>query len=244
MNTIFTQDEIYRYSRHLMIPEVGLDGQRKLKEKSMLLVGAGGLGSPAAFYLAAAGVGRLGLVDDDMVDASNLQRQILHDTAHIGELKSESGKEKLMALNPFIEVAAISTCFNAESALDIAKDYDIILDCTDNFATRYLINDLCVLTGKPEVYGAIYRFEGQISVFDARSGPCYRCLFPNLPPPELSPSCSDAGVFGILPGVIGTMMATEAIKLALGKATPKNLQIKKHLNKKPKKITTYNAVIR
>ncbi|GAP20701.1 molybdopterin-synthase adenylyltransferase MoeB [Leptolinea tardivitalis] len=220
MSATFTQDEIYRYSRHLMIPEVGLDGQRKLKETSMLLVGAGGLGSPAAFYLAAAGVGRIGLVDDDVVDASNLQRQILHDTAHVGELKAESGKEKLLALNPYIEVNAISTCFNSESAAGIARDYDIILDCTDNFATRYLINDLCVLTGKPEVYGAIYRFEGQVSVFDSRRGPCYRCLFPTLPPPELSPSCSDAGVFGILPGVIGTMMATEAIKLALGIGSP------------------------
>jgi sulfur-carrier protein adenylyltransferase/sulfurtransferase len=220
MNYPFTQDEVYRYSRHLMIPEVGLDGQRKLKESSILLIGAGGLGSPAAYYLAAAGVGHIGLVDDDVVDASNLQRQILHDTAHVGELKSESGKEKLLALNPYIDVDAISDFFNADSAVNISNGYDIILDCTDNFATRYLINDLCVLTGKPEVYGAIYRFEGQISVFDARIGPCYRCLFPNVPPPELSPSCSDAGVFGILPGVVGTMMATEAIKLALGLGTP------------------------
>ncbi len=220
MEKIFSQDEIYRYSRHLMIPEVGLEGQRKLKECSMLLVGAGGLGSPAAYYLAAAGVGHIGLVDDDVVDASNLQRQILHDTAHVGELKAESGKEKLLALNPFIEVDAITDFFNAGSAMEISKDYDIVLDCTDNFATRYLINDLCVLTGKPEVYGAIYRFEGQVSVFDAKIGPCYRCLFPNVPPPELSPSCSDAGVFGILPGVVGTMMATEAIKLALGIGTP------------------------
>ncbi|NMB60508.1 MAG: molybdopterin-synthase adenylyltransferase MoeB [Chloroflexi bacterium] len=220
MDKLFSQDEIYRYSRHLMIPEVGLDGQRKLKESSMLLVGAGGLGSPAAFYLAAAGVGRIGLVDDDVVDASNLQRQILHDTAHLGELKSESGKEKLLSLNPYIKVDAISTFFNSETAVDISREYDIILDCTDNFATRYLINDLCVLTGKPEVYGAIYRFEGQVSVFDAKNGPCYRCLFPNVPPPELSPSCADAGVFGILPGVVGTMMATEAIKLALGIGTP------------------------
>lgn len=220
MKRDFSQDEIYRYSRHLMIPEVGLEGQRKLKESSMLLVGAGGLGSPAAYYLAAAGVGHIGLVDDDVVDASNLQRQILHDTAHLGELKAESGKEKLLALNPFIKVDAISTFFNADTAVEISHGYDIILDCTDNFATRYLINDLCVLTGKPEVYGAIYRFEGQVSVFDAKIGPCYRCLFPNVPPPELSPSCSDAGVFGILPGVVGTMMATEAIKLALGIGTP------------------------
>lgn len=220
MKRDFSQEEIYRYSRHLMIPEVGLEGQRKLKESSMLLVGAGGLGSPAAYYLAAAGVGHIGLVDDDVVDASNLQRQILHDTAHVGELKAESGKEKLLALNPYIEVDAISTFFNAETAFEISSGYDIVLDCTDNFATRYLINDLCVLTGKPEVYGAIYRFEGQVSVFDAKIGPCYRCLFPNVPPPELSPSCSDAGVFGILPGVVGTMMATEAIKLALGIGTP------------------------
>lgn len=220
MDKLFSQDEIYRYSRHLMIPEVGLEGQRKLKESSMLLIGAGGLGSPAAYYLAAAGVGHIGLVDDDVVDASNLQRQILHDTAHVGELKSESGKEKLLALNPFINVDAISTFFNSETAVDISREYDIILDCTDNFATRYLINDLCVLTGKPEVYGAIYRFEGQVSVFDAKAGPCYRCLFPNIPPPELSLSCADSGVFGILPGVVGTMMATEAIKLTLGIGTP------------------------
>lgn len=220
MKDAFSQDEIYRYSRHLMIPEVGLEGQRKLKESSILLIGAGGLGSPAAYYLAAAGVGHIGLVDDDLVDASNLQRQILHDTAHVGDLKSESGKEKLLALNPYIHVDAISTFFNSETAADISREYDIILDCTDNFATRYLINDLCVLTGKPEVYGAVYRFEGQASVFDAKIGPCYRCLFPNVPPPELSPSCSDAGVFGILPGVVGTMMATETIKLILGIGTP------------------------
>ncbi|NMB53923.1 MAG: molybdopterin-synthase adenylyltransferase MoeB [Leptolinea sp.] len=220
MEKIFSQDEIYRYSRHLMIPEVGLEGQRKLKESSMLLIGAGGLGSPAAYYLAAAGIGHIGLVDNDVVDVSNLQRQILHDTAHVGKLKAESGKDKLLAINPFIEVDAISTFFNADTAIEISRGYDIILDCTDNFATRYLINDLCVLTGKPEVYGAIYRFEGQISVFDAKIGPCYRCLFPNVPPPELSPSCSDTGVFGILPGVVGTMMATEAIKLALGIGTP------------------------
>jgi adenylyltransferase/sulfurtransferase len=219
MENFFSQDEISRYSRHLMIPEVGLDGQRRLKEKSILLVGAGGLGSPAAYYLAAAGVGHIGLVDDDVVDASNLQRQILHDTAHLGELKAESGKEKLLALNPYIDVDAITECFNAGSAMEISKGYDILLDCTDNFSTRYLINDLCVLTGKPEIFGAIYRFEGQISVFNTKIGPCYRCLFPSPPPPELTPSCSDSGVFGILPGVVGTMMATEAIKLVLGIGT-------------------------
>ena len=215
-----TQDEIYRYSRHLIIPEVGLEGQKKLKATSVLIIGAGGLGSPVALYLAAAGIGKLGLVDDDVVDVSNLQRQVMHDTLHEGQPKVFSGRERLQAINPTIQVDAILDCFNGKNAEIIAKDYDILVDCSDNFSTRYLINDLCVLTKRPDVYGAIYRFEGQVSVFDARFGPCYRCVFPDPPPPELSPSCSDAGVFGVLPGVIGTLQATEVIKLALGIGQP------------------------
>ena len=220
MTSPITQDEIFRYSRHLMIPEVGLSGQQKLKAASVLIIGAGGLGSPVALYLAAAGIGRLGLVDDDVVDTSNLQRQILHDGLHIGQLKTESGRERLLALNPFIQVDAISDCFNEKTAESLAAGYDILVDCTDNFATRYLVNDLCVLTQRPDVYGAVYRFEGQVSVFDARQGPCYRCLFPEPPPPEFSPTCSEAGVFGVLPGVIGSLQAAEVIKLALGIGEP------------------------
>lgn len=215
MMSQFTQDEIFRYSRHLMIPQVGLEGQKKLKASSVLIIGAGGLGSPVALYLAAAGIGRIGLVDDDVVDSSNLQRQIMHDTPHEGKLKVESGRERLLALNPFIQVDAYCDCFNDKTAEKISIGYDILVDCTDNFSTRYLINDLCVLTKRPDVYGAVYRFEGQVSVFDARFGACYRCVFPEPPPPELSPSCSEAGVFGILTGVIGTLQATEVIKLAL-----------------------------
>jgi adenylyltransferase/sulfurtransferase len=203
-----------------MIPEVGLEGQRKLKSSSVLIIGAGGLGSPVALYLAAAGIGQIGLVDDDIVDASNLQRQILHDSLHIGQLKVESGRVRLLALNPHIQIDAICGCFNEKTAAGIAEGYDILVDCSDNFATRYLVNDLCVLTHRPDVYGAIYRFEGQVSVFDARQGPCYRCVFPEPPPPELSPSCSEAGVFGVLPGVIGSLQATEVIKLALGIGQP------------------------
>jgi sulfur-carrier protein adenylyltransferase/sulfurtransferase len=216
----FTQDEVFRYSRHLMIPEVGLEGQQKLKASSVLIIGAGGLGSPVALYLAAAGIGRIGLVDDDVVDASNLQRQILHDSLQIGHLKVESGRSRLLALNPYIQVDAICDCFNEKTAAGIADGYDILVDCSDNFATRYLVNDLCVLTHRPDVYGAIYRFEGQVSVFDARRGPCYRCIFPEPPPPELSPSCAEAGVFGVLPGVIGSLQAAEVIKLALGIGEP------------------------
>ncbi len=215
MTTQLTQAEVLRYSRHLMIPEVGLEGQKKLKAASVLIIGAGGLGSPVALYLAAAGIGHIGLVDDDVVDTSNLQRQIMHDTPHEGLLKAESGRERLLALNPLIQVDAYCDCFNEKTAEQISAGYDILVDCTDNFSTRYLINDLCVLTRRPDVYGAIYRFEGQVSVFDARFGPCYRCIFPEPPPPELSPSCSEAGVFGVLPGVIGSLQAVEVIKLAL-----------------------------
>ncbi len=215
MTSQLSQDEIFRYSRHLIIPQVGLEGQKTLKSTSVLIIGAGGLGSPVALYLAAAGVGRLGLVDDDVVEISNLQRQILHDTPHEGQPKVNSGKERLLALNPSIQVEAIPDCFNSRSAEKIAEDYDILVDCSDNFATRYLVNDLCVLTHRADVYGAVYRFEGQVSVFDARFGACYRCAFPEPPPPELSPGCAETGIFGVLPGVIGTLQAVEVLKLAL-----------------------------
>jgi sulfur-carrier protein adenylyltransferase/sulfurtransferase len=211
-----SQDEILRYSRHLMIPEVGLAGQRKLKAASVLLVGTGGLGSPVALYLAAAGIGRIGLVDYDVVDCSNLQRQVIHGTAQLGKLKVESARQRMLDLNPNIQVDAYNEVFSSENAERIASGYDILVDGTDNFPTRYLINDLCVLTGRPYVYGSIFRFEGQVSVFDPRTGPCYRCLFPEPPPPGAVPSCSVAGVFGVLPGTIGTIQATETIKLILG----------------------------
>ncbi len=211
-----SREEILRYSRHLLIPEVGLEGQSKLKASSVLVVGTGGLGSPVALYLAAAGVGHIGLVDYDVVDESNLQRQVLHGTGMVGRLKVESARARLIDLNPAIEIEAFNEPFTSANAMRIAEAYSVIVDGTDNFPTRYLINDLCVLTGKPDVYGAIYRFEGQASVFDARQGPCYRCLFPEPPPPGLVPSCADAGVLGILPGTIGTIQATEALKLLLG----------------------------
>jgi adenylyltransferase/sulfurtransferase len=215
-----SREEILRYSRHLLIPEVGLDGQRKLKAASALIIGTGGLGSPAAFYLAAAGVGHIGLVDYDVVDVSNLQRQIVHGTGMVGRLKVESARARLLDLNPAIQVKAFNEPFTSANAMKIAEPFDVIIDGTDNFPTRYLINDLCVLTGKPDIYGAIYRFEGQASVFYAREGPCYRCLFPEPPPPGLVPSCADAGVLGILPGTIGTIQATEAIKFLLGIGSP------------------------
>lgn len=216
MNSTLSNDEILRYSRHLLIPEVGLEGQAKLKSSSVLIVGTGGLGSPAALYLAAAGIGRIGLVDFDKVDSSNLQRQIVHGTSTIGGLKVESAKTRLNDLNPRIQIDAINEPFTSENALMIARDYDIIIDGTDNFPTRYLTNDTAVLLGKPLVYGSIYRFDGQASVFYARKGPCYRCLFPEPPPPGMVPSCAEGGVLGILPGTIGTIQATEAIKLILG----------------------------
>jgi molybdopterin/thiamine biosynthesis adenylyltransferase/rhodanese-related sulfurtransferase len=212
----FSQEEVTRYSRHLILSEVGFEGQKKLKAASVLIVGTGGLGSPAALYLAAAGVGRIGLVDYDLVDSSNLQRQIIHGEAQVGNLKVESAKARMLDINPYIQVETFNDIFTSENAREIAEGYDLIIDGTDNFPTRYLINDLCVMTGRPFVYGSIFRFEGQVSVFDARTGPCYRCLFPEPPPPGSVPSCSEAGVFGVLPGTIGTLQATEAIKLICG----------------------------
>lgn len=213
-------EEILRYSRHLLIPEVGLDGQRKLKNSSALVIGTGGLGSPVALYLAAAGVGRIGLVDYDVVDSSNLQRQVIHGTSTIGKLKVESAKAKLLDLNPDIQIDVYNEPYTSENALRIAKDYDIILDGTDNFPTRYLTNDVAVFLGKPNIYASIFRFDGQVSVFYAKEGPCYRCLFPEPPPPGLVPSCAEGGVLGVLPGTIGTLQATEAIKVLLGIGEP------------------------
>ncbi len=215
-----TREEILRYSRHLLIPEVGLEGQRKLKGASALVIGTGGLGSPVSLYLAAAGVGRIGLVDFDVVDSSNLQRQIIHGTSTIGKLKVESARAKLVDLNPDVQVDVYNEPFTSENAMRIAKDYDILLDGTDNFPTRYLTNDVAVFLGKPNVYASIYRFDGQVSVFDAKHGPCYRCLFPEPPPPGLVPSCAEGGVLGVLPGTIGTIQATEALKVLLGIGEP------------------------
>jgi adenylyltransferase/sulfurtransferase len=220
MLPFLTREEILRYSRHLLIPEVGLEGQRKLKAAAVLIIGTGGLGSPTALYLAAAGVGRIGLVDYDVVDASNLQRQVIHGTSGIGMLKVESARQRLLDLNPDIQVEVYNEPFTSANALQIAANYDLIIDGTDNFPTRYLTNDVCVLLGKPNVYGSIYRFDGQVSVFDARRGPCYRCLFPEPPPPGLVPSCAEGGVLGILPGTIGALQATEALKILLGIGEP------------------------
>ena len=211
-----TNDEVQRYSRHLIMPEVGVDGQRRLKAARVLCVGAGGLGSPAALYLTAAGVGTLGLVDFDAVDASNLQRQILHSTLDVGRSKLHSARDRLTALNPEVHVQTYETALSSSNALEIFRDYDVIVDGADNFPTRYLVNDACVLLGKPNAYGSIFRFEGQASVFSTPGGPCYRCLYPEPPPPGLVPSCAEGGVLGVLPGVIGTIQATEAIKLILG----------------------------
>jgi adenylyltransferase/sulfurtransferase len=213
-------EEILRYSRHLLIPEVGLEGQRKLKNSSALVIGTGGLGSPVALYLAAAGVGRIGLVDYDVVDSSNLQRQVIHGTSTIGKLKVESARDKLLDLNPDIQIDVYNEPFTSENAIRIAKDYDVLIDGTDNFPTRYLTNDVCVFLGKPNVYGSIFRFDGQLSVFYAKEGPCYRCLFPEPPPPGLVPSCAEGGVLGVLPGTIGTLQATEALKILLGIGEP------------------------
>ncbi|MGO8760088.1 MAG: molybdopterin-synthase adenylyltransferase MoeB [Terracidiphilus sp.] len=215
-----TKDERTRYSRHLILPEVGEEGQRKLKAARVVCVGTGGLGSPLALYLAAAGVGTLGLVDFDLVDASNLQRQIIHSTANIGRKKVDSAEEKLKALNPDVRVIKHDTLLSSANALEILKDYDVVADGTDNFPTRYLVNDACVLLGKPNAYGSVFRFEGQASVFCAEDGPCYRCLYPEPPPPGLTPSCAEGGVLGVLPGLIGVIQATETIKLILGKGSP------------------------
>jgi molybdopterin/thiamine biosynthesis adenylyltransferase/rhodanese-related sulfurtransferase/molybdopterin converting factor small subunit len=215
-----TKAELIRYNRHLILPEVGPAGQKKLKNSSVLCVGAGGLGSPLALYLAAAGVGRIGIVDFDVVDESNLQRQIIHDTPSVGTSKLASAKKRLLALNPFITVETHETKLSSANAIELFKQYDVIADGTDNFPTRYLVNDACVLTGKPNAYGSIFRFEGQLSVFAAKDGPCYRCLYPEPPPPGLVPSCAEGGVLGVLPGVIGTMQAVETIKLILGIGKP------------------------
>jgi adenylyltransferase/sulfurtransferase len=215
-----THEEIKRYSRHLIMPEVQMRGQKKLKSASILLVGAGGLGSPAALYLAAAGVGRLGIVDFDVVDISNLQRQIIHGTSKVGKKKIASAKDRIQDLNPNIEVQTYEQPLTSENALEIIENYDIVVDGTDNFPTRYLVNDACVLLNKLNVYGSIFRFEGQASVFAANNGPCYRCLYPEPPPPGLVPSCAEGGVLGILPGTIGAIQATEAIKLILEQGDP------------------------
>lgn len=215
-----TNDEVKRYSRHLIMPEVGVDGQEKLKAGSVLCIGAGGLGSPAALYLAAAGVGRIGIVDFDVVDFSNLQRQIIHGTPDVGRSKLASAKDRLLGLNPLVTIDTYETALSSKNALDLFKPYDVILDGTDNFPTRYLVNDACVLLGKPNAYGSIFRFEGQASVFATKNGPCYRCLYPEPPPPGLVPSCAEGGVLGVLPGVIGTIQATEAVKLIMGIGEP------------------------
>lgn len=213
-------DEIKRYSRHLIMPEVGVEGQRKLKAAKVLCIGAGGLGSPAAMYLAAAGVGTIGIVDFDVVDFSNLQRQLLHGTPDVGRAKLDSAKDRLNALNPNVHVETYDAALSSANAMRLFEPYDVILDGTDNFPTRYLVNDACVLSGKPNAYGSIFRFEGQASVFATKDGPCYRCLYPEPPPPGLVPSCAEGGVFGVLPGIIGVIQATETIKLVLGIGEP------------------------
>jgi molybdopterin/thiamine biosynthesis adenylyltransferase/rhodanese-related sulfurtransferase len=218
--TTLAQAELLRYSRHLILPDVGVPGQEKLKAARVLLIGAGGLGSPAALYLAAAGVGTLGLVDFDNVDVTNLQRQILHGTKDVGRPKLESARERIADVNPHVRLETYETALTSKNALDIFSGYDIVVDGTDNFATRYLVNDACVLQGKPNVYGSIFRFEGQASVFALPDGPCYRCLFPEPPPPGLVPSCAEGGVLGVLPGLVGTIQATEAIKLIVGIGQP------------------------
>jgi len=215
-----TKDEILRYSRHLIMPEVGMDGQLKLKQAKVLCIGAGGLGSPLALYLAAAGVGKLGIVDFDVVDFTNLQRQIIHDTNDVGRPKLTSARETIADINPNVEVVGFETRLTSENALEIFKDFDIVADGTDNFPMRYLVNDACVLLGKPNVYGSIFRFEGQASVFYAKEGPCYRCLYPEPPPPGLVPSCAEGGVLGVLPGIVGCIQAMEVIKLIIGRGQP------------------------
>ncbi|HSM25991.1 MAG TPA: molybdopterin-synthase adenylyltransferase MoeB [Anaerolineaceae bacterium] len=216
MKSILNQEEILRYSRHLLIPQVGLSGQEKLKKASVLIVGTGGLGSPISLYLTAAGIGRIGLVDYDVVDESNLQRQVIHTTSRIGDPKVNSAKKYLKDLNPHVEIEIFNEMLLSSNIEEIAKNYQIIIDGSDNFATRYLLNDYCVFTKKTYIYGSIFRFEGQVSVFDAQYGPCYRCIFPTPPPPGIVPSCGEGGVFGVLPGTIGTIQASEVIKLILG----------------------------
>jgi sulfur-carrier protein adenylyltransferase/sulfurtransferase len=216
VDTTLSNDEILRYSRHLIMPEVGMEGQQKLKAAKVLCIGAGGLGSPLALYLTAAGVGTLGIVDFDVVDYTNLQRQIIHTTADVGRKKLDSAADKLKAINPFLNLRTFDTKLTSANALELFRDFDIVADGTDNFPTRYLVNDACVLTGKPNVYGSIFRFEGQASVFATKDGPCYRCLYPEPPPPGLVPSCAEGGVLGILPGLVGVIQATETIKLILG----------------------------
>lgn len=215
-----SHDEVRRYSRHLIMPEVGMEGQRKLKAAKILLIGTGGLGSPTSMYLAAAGIGKLGIVDYDVVDETNLQRQVIHGTKDVGKAKLDSAEESLKDINPYIEIVKYNVPFTSANALDILADYDIIIDGTDNFPTRYLVNDAAVMLGKYNVYGSIFRFEGQVSVFGDPEGPCYRCMFPEPPPPGLVPSCAEGGVLGILPGTIGTLQATEAVKLVLGIGKP------------------------
>jgi molybdopterin/thiamine biosynthesis adenylyltransferase/rhodanese-related sulfurtransferase len=215
-----TNEEVARYSRHLIMPEVGMEGQLKLKAASVLCIGAGGLGSPVALYLAAAGVGRIGIVDFDVVDYSNLQRQIIHGTPDVGRKKLDSAADRLRSINPEVKVVQYEVALSSDNALEILEGYDVVVDGTDNFPTRYLINDACVLLGKPNVYGSIFRFEGQASVFATTDGPCYRCLYPEPPPPGLVPSCAEGGVLGVLPGVIGTIQATEAVKLIIGVGEP------------------------
>jgi adenylyltransferase/sulfurtransferase len=216
VRTALSPDETLRYARHLILPEVGPAGQARLKHSRVLLVGAGGLGSPAALYLAAAGVGTLGIVDFDVVDTTNLQRQILHSTSAIGNLKLDSARARLREINPFVDVVGYPVRLSSENALEILRDYDVIVDGTDNFPTRYLVNDACVLLGKPNVYGSVFRFEGQNSVFAVEGGPCYRCLFAEPPPPGMVPSCAEGGVLGVLPGIVGTIQTMETIKLLLG----------------------------
>ena len=215
-----SNEEILRYSRHLIIPEVGLQGQKKLKAARVLLIGAGGLGSPLALYLAAAGVGKIGIVDFDFVDETNLQRQIIHTTGDVGRPKLESAKESIEEINPNVIIETYPVRLSSDNALELFKEYDVIVDGTDNFPTRYLVNDACVLLGKPNVYGSIFRFDGQVTVFDSKRGPCYRCLYPTPPPPGLVPSCAEGGVLGVLPGIIGTLQALETIKVILQKGEP------------------------
>ncbi len=215
-----SKEEVMRYSRHLIMPEVGMEGQLKIKQAKVLCIGTGGLGAPLGLYLAAAGVGRIGLVDFDVVDTTNLQRQVLFGTSDVGRPKTEAAAERLRNLNPDIRIDTFETQLTSANALELFKDYDIIVDGTDNFPTRYLVNDACVLTGKPNVYGSIFRFEGQITVFGYPGGPCYRCLYPEPPPPGLVPSCAEGGVLGVLPGIVGTIQAAETLKLIIGKGEP------------------------